>query len=423
MGGRITCQTQVSFCALVKVIQFRLHNIRYFCSAHPNTVTLLGLLYDKGTGTLGLVCELMDQDLAAWLRESPPVEDRASVLSTSVDGLAFIHASGLVHRDVKPGNIFVDDQFSIAKIGDFGLTSVVGGREGWTRSYAAPEVLLKIDVSTAASDAYSFGLVVYEVLAGVKSMPTGEDRLFRTWELPWVLKDELPVPVGWWAMELRRALSPHPGDRPPVSDWVPVLEVIRITRRAKCSRFFGLCLTGRWDEAMACNDGVELAGVNMDGGGNALHYVAASTDAPLAMVAKCLKFGCDINAISDSNGPPLVWAQTAEMAAELVAHGADVNATDKDMVTPLMYAAKSNRTVAVRFLLAAGADPTAVDSEGRTAIDWAYGRFPRPSEDVALLHLDAGVVPGDREAALEEARREGHHRVVARLEGGEGGAQ
>ena len=370
MGGRITCQTQVSFCALVKVIQFRLHNIRYFCSAHPNTVTLLGLLYDKGTGTLGLVCELMDQDLAAWLRESPPVEDRASVLSTSVDGLAFIHASGLVHRDVKPGNIFVDDQFSIAKIGDFGLTSVVGGREGWTRSYAAPEVLLKIDVSTAASDAYSFGLVVYEVLAGVKSMPTAEERGRKEKELPWEVNAELPVPVGWWATELGLALSPNPGDRPPVGDWKPVLKAIGATSAVHCSRFFGLCATEAWDEAMACEDPADLEGANIAAdGSNALHYIAASTDVPPEIVKKCLEFcGCDVNGTSQS-GTPVALVQTSEIGQALVDNDADVNAADDDLVTPLMHATRGGRTAAVRFLLGAGADCRPEESNGRTAID------------------------------------------------------
>ena len=135
-----------------------------------------------------------------------------------------------------------------------------------------------------------------------------------------------------------------------------------------------------------------------------------------------MEFGCDINAVQII-GPPLALVRTPEMGAELVAHGADVNATDEDMVTPLMHAARNNRIGVVRFLLSAGADPAAVDRDGNTAIDWAYQWSWMAAEDVALLLLDAGVVPGDRKAVLEKAHREGHHRVVVRLEGGEGGAQ
>ena len=182
---------------------------------------------DEAAGSLGLVCELMDRDLAAWLAGDRSARARANVLILAADGLAFLHSKGLVHRNIKPTNIFVDEYGHTAKIGDFGLTSVVGGREGWARSYAAPEVLLRDDVSTAASDAYSFGLVVYEVMAGVKAMPTAAERQGKERELPWVVKSDLQVPGdGWWAMELSRVLSPNPDDRPPVSDWVPVLDVI-----------------------------------------------------------------------------------------------------------------------------------------------------------------------------------------------------
>ena len=185
----------------------------------------MGLVYDEAAGTLGLVCELMAQDLAAWLREPRRVNDRAQVLLTAADGLAYIHAKGLVHRDIKPANIFV--RGSSAKIGDFGLTSVVGGREGWTKAYAAPEVLGRDDVSTAASDAYSFGLVVYEVMAEVVAMPSALEREGKEAAPPWMVKGGLPVPnAGWWAMVLRRVLSPNPDERPPVGDWVALLRVM-----------------------------------------------------------------------------------------------------------------------------------------------------------------------------------------------------
>ena len=363
----------------------------------------------------------MDHDLAGWLQVPRPLAQRATVLCSAAAGLAFLHSKGLVHRDIKPANIFVSDQCPLtAKIGDFGLTSVVGGREGWTRTYAAPEVLLRDDVSTAASDAYSFGLVVYEVLAGVEKMPTAAERLGKEVAFPWVVKDELPVPEGWWAMELRRALAPQPSDRPSVSDWVPVLKAIEETSVLGCSRFLGLCVSGMWDAAMACISGVDLERVNIgDDGKNALHYAAASTNAPLAMVAKCVEFGCDINAICGGyhHGSPLAHVQTVDMAAELVAHGADVNATDFSTVTPLMPASERGRTEVVRFLLSTGADPAAVDRHGKTAIDWAYERFRTASEGVVLLLLDAGAVPGDREAVLVKAHRKGHHRVVALLGG------
>ena len=384
----------------------------------------MGLVYDEADGTLGLVCELMDQDLAAWLRESRSVRDRASVLRDAADGLAYIHARSRVHRDITPTNIYV--RGSAAKIGDFGLPSVVGGRKGWPRAYAAPEVLDRDDLSAAASDVYSFGLVVYEVLAGVGAMPSAMEREGKEGEPPWMVKDGLPVPrEGWWAKVLRQALSPHPEERPPVGDWDAVLGAIRETETVNCSRFLGVCATESWEEAMGCAKGVDTGGDNRcDDGRSALHFVAGSEDVHLVMVAKCVELGCNLNAFSTHwrmMGPPLACVRTAEMAAELVAHGADVNAANEDMVTVLMCAANNGRGVAVRFLLDAGADPLAVNSEGRSAVDWVYERYPR--EDVAMLLLEAGVVPCDREEVMEEARREGHGRVVAWLEAASNGGE
>ena len=118
---------------------------------------------------------------------------------------------------------------------------------------------------------------------------------------------------------------------------------------------------------MGCTEGVDTEGANQcDGGRNALHFVVGSENAPLVLVAKCVEFGCDVNTFSTNawKGPPLAIARTAEMAAELVAHGVDVNAADKDMVTVLMCAARDDRAAVVKFLLDAGADRLAVDKNG-----------------------------------------------------------
>ena len=222
-------------------------------------------------------------------------------------------------------------------------------------------------------------------------------------------------------MVLTRVLSLHPDERLPVSDWDEVLGAIEETKAVNCSRFLGLCMAKRWEVAMACTEGIDTEGVNeRNDGRNALHFLFEFESAPLALVAKCVELGCDVNAFSTHvlcKGPPLALVRTVGMAAELGAHGADVNAADEGMVTVLMRAAGNDRAAAVRFLVDAGADPGAVDIQGRTAIDWVYEGefFFSGSEDVALLLLEAGAVPGDRERVLEEARQMGHDRVVAWL--------
>ena len=173
---------------------------------------------------------------------------------------------------------------------------------------------------------------------------------------------------------------------------------------------------------MTCTAGADTDGFNrFDDGRNALHFVAGFENAPLEMVAKCVEFGCDINAFSTNwwfKGPPLAFVETAEVAAELVAHRADVNAADENEVTVLMWAANNGREEAVRYLLATGAEPSAVDRKGRTAVDWAYSQFlgRQVRENVVMPLLEAGIMPGDRDKVPEKARLWGHDRVVACLE-------
>jgi serine/threonine-protein kinase len=77
---------------------------------------------------------------------------------------------GLVHRDVSPGNILVDEKRGFVKLSDFGIAAVLGDAEGAGQitgkvPYMAPEVLTG-DPVDARSDLYALGLVVYELLTG-----------------------------------------------------------------------------------------------------------------------------------------------------------------------------------------------------------------------------------------------------------------
>ena len=99
--------------------------------------------------------------------------------------------------------------------------------EGRTKAYAAPEVLLGSEVSTAASDAYSFGLVVYEALARVEGMPTANEREGKEGDPPWLVDAGLVEPDGEaWGDQVVRALSYEAGERPMVKEWGEVLEAV-----------------------------------------------------------------------------------------------------------------------------------------------------------------------------------------------------
>ncbi len=102
------------------------------------------------------------------LEDTPP-KDTTEILNTLCDiaeGLAFIHNRGVLHLDLKPGNIFLTEEG--IKIGDFGLARAVGEREtiaSGTAAYMAPEIIRGYQPDMRA-DLYSFGVIAYELFTG-----------------------------------------------------------------------------------------------------------------------------------------------------------------------------------------------------------------------------------------------------------------
>jgi serine/threonine protein kinase len=140
--------------------------------SHPNVVQI----YDAGEddGTPYIVMEYVDgRSLSDELEQEGQLDpDRVVDLGVQVcAGLEHAHAAGLVHRDVKPGNLLLGKGGTV-KIADFGIAraaettrltqmgSVLG-----TAAYLSPEQALGEEV-TAAADIYSFGCVLYETLTG-----------------------------------------------------------------------------------------------------------------------------------------------------------------------------------------------------------------------------------------------------------------
>jgi serine/threonine protein kinase len=148
-------------------------------SAAPNTVTIFDVGEEDGRPYI--VMELMSGgSLADRLAEGgaqPPA--RALVwLEDAARALDAAHEHGVVHRDVKPGNLLLDGEGHV-KVADFGIATAAGldsltqdGTVLGTAGYLAPEQARGERV-TAAADIYAVGAVLYELLAGEPSRTAG----------------------------------------------------------------------------------------------------------------------------------------------------------------------------------------------------------------------------------------------------------
>lgn len=142
---------------------------------HPNTVAI----HDLGEvrGTLFLVMELVrGTTLRSFISDpSIPLEVKLDWLAGVARGLSAAHEAGIVHRDVKPGNIMITSE-GVPKVLDFGLAKPVGeesedfttkvGQLLGTPRYMAPEQREGREAD-ARSDQYSYGVTAYELLAMV----------------------------------------------------------------------------------------------------------------------------------------------------------------------------------------------------------------------------------------------------------------
>jgi hypothetical protein len=194
---------------------------------HPNIASVFDYgetVDDTGTQQLAfLVMEFVEgQPLVTILHEEGalPVDWTLHVLSQSADGLSAAHRAGVVHRDIKPGNLMVRPD-GVVKLTDFGIaqardttpltrTGMVVG----TAQYLSPEQAQGMEV-TAASDVYSLGVVGYECLTGARPFDGASQvavALAHINRPPPPLPGHIPPAVR---LLVERALAKDPADRFP----------------------------------------------------------------------------------------------------------------------------------------------------------------------------------------------------------------
>ncbi len=142
--------------------------------AHPNIVAIYDVGQDRASGTPFIVMELVDgEDLKEVIRRSAPLPSGAirEIGAALAGALEYAHRRGVVHRDVKPHNVLIDDEGRV-RLTDFGIAQALAA-SGLTRTgavmgsvhYLAPE-LARGQPATPAVDLYGLGAVLYEMATG-----------------------------------------------------------------------------------------------------------------------------------------------------------------------------------------------------------------------------------------------------------------
>jgi serine/threonine-protein kinase len=191
----------------------------------PHVVKVLARATTRA-GAPCIVYEHLDgESVAARIERSPRLEldEVCAIVLQTARGLSRAHALGVVHRDVKPDNLFLvsqPDARPVLKVLDFGVAEKLarpggpgtGGLVG-TTAYLAPEVFFGPSLPDARTDLYALGVVAYECLTGACPYPPEcYDDLFDAMSMSKrrsvrETRPELPEEIDEW---MDRALHPDP---------------------------------------------------------------------------------------------------------------------------------------------------------------------------------------------------------------------
>ena len=188
---------------------------------HPNLAQVYNSGEEDGLGWIAM--ELVEgTPLTQILTDNPtlPIDFLLSVMMQTANALDTVHRAGIVHRDIKPGNIMVTPQ-GMVKLTDFGIsratnqvTLTAAGMVMGTAQYLPPEQAVG-NPATPAGDLYALGVIAYESLAGRRPF-TGKrqvDIAFAHVNKPVPkLPDSVPQPLADLVMDL---LEKDPRRRPP----------------------------------------------------------------------------------------------------------------------------------------------------------------------------------------------------------------
>jgi formylglycine-generating enzyme required for sulfatase activity len=230
---------------------------------HPRIVTIHEIA--EAGGRLFLAMKLIagpSLDKVLEERGALPWEEALRIVRGIAEALDYAHGKGILHRDLKPGNVLLAPQTG-AVLTDFGFARLVGesslslsmsGGLVGTPHYLAPE-LWHNKAATPASDLYALGCILYEMVLGRKAFPGDTPPAVMTAHLlqPLGLPERWPPDVPPKIAEvLRAALAREPEARlGSAADFLAALEALEVDPLAEPYAALEAAIAGeRWDEAL-----------------------------------------------------------------------------------------------------------------------------------------------------------------------------
>ena len=185
--------------------------------AHENIVTIYDIVSHEGLDHI-VMEYVAGRSITEYLKSVGPMPPQTvlSIIYKAAVGLAYIHYHGVIHRDIKPGNILYHHAGDLVKIMDFSIAHEIhtqGIREAGTLAYMAPEHFDQSRRISTLTDVFALGATMYRML--VKKYPfTREntiEQIMHAHPVPVAeLQPEIPRPIG---QLVERAMAKEDQDR------------------------------------------------------------------------------------------------------------------------------------------------------------------------------------------------------------------
>ena len=193
-------------------------------SEHPNIVTIFSAAFTADQQPC-IVMEFYPEGTLGDLvsQQGPMTVDELLSVGIEISGaLETAHRRGVVHRDIKPQNLFMSE-YGRSALGDFGISSfddertITGGGGGLTVHYAPPE-LIEGEPATAASDVYSLAATLFSLATGQRPFRRGPDQSVGELARRILIEPAPRLPTGYGPTSLsdllHTAMSKRPQERP-----------------------------------------------------------------------------------------------------------------------------------------------------------------------------------------------------------------